>query len=76
MGRQSSRRQLTWPTGWNHRVIRKHLHVAAGHEIRHVSRYWFIACPKGDGNGAATVARCLSLRDVVDDLTTHLRSCR
>lgn len=76
MGRQGSRGTPTWPIGWNHRVVQKHLHVAAGHVVRYVSRYWFIQCPNGDCNGIATVARCLSLRDVVDDLTAHLRSCR
>lgn len=75
MGRQGSRRSLVWPTLWDHTIVRAELHTAAGHVIRHISRYWYIQCPHGDGDGTVSVARCLTLRDVIDDLQVHLPHC-
>lgn len=75
MARQSTRGKLVWPIHWKHRVLRAQLHIAAGHVIRLVSRHWFIQCPHGDCNGTASVARCLTLRDVIDDLAVHLPHC-
>lgn len=75
MTRQATRGKLIWPADWNHRLIKPRLHVAAGHVIRHVTRHWYVQCPHGDFNGVNTVARGLSLRDVIDDLTVHLPRC-
>lgn len=75
MGRQSTRGSVVWPPHWRHRAVRSQLHVAAGHVIRLVSRHWFIQCPHGDCNGVANVGRSLTLRDVIDDLASHLPDC-
>lgn len=66
-----------WPDSWDHRILGTYLHIAAGHIIRfgeHGRRFWWVDCPHVIADDQV-VARCLTLRDVVDDLTIHLARC-
>jgi hypothetical protein len=64
-----------WPEAWDHRLLKSQLHIAAGHLIRFTNRHWWIECPAWDKYAQDCALRCLTLRDVVDDLAAHLVHC-